>query len=264
MRRLMIAIGVGLAIFLANSAFAQAQRTIVFGTLYFYPPFVFSNAEGPYSGFDVELARALATKLGMHPRFVALPIKQLFTDVRANDIEAVISAITITDARKQYFSFTIPYLNSSASYLIDSNDNLNVDLARSSNKVVGVVQGTFFDDYLQTLYGKDSPKVKNYDTEENLLDALASKKVNAALLDTAVAEFWLQNYKLNFKLAPVPISNQTVSGAGYGIVVNKNNTQLLNDLNKAILAMKADGSLQLLINKYFSMSSTYGSPGKSQ
>lgn len=189
-----------------------------------------------------------------------LPVGKLFDAIKANNIDAAIAAIAITNARKSDFSITMPYLNSSGSYLVKTNEMLSADLDKSSTKIIGVEKGTIFEDYLEILYGKDSVKIKRFDNDDDLLDALVKQKVDVLIMDTPVAEFWLRNYKLNFKLAPIPLSNVPIAGEGYGIVLNKNNTQLLNSLNKAISAMRADGSLKLLIDKYFLFSSIYPYP----
>ena len=77
-----------------------------FGVVYSYPPFVFPDAHGKVYGFDIDLVNALCRDLKVRCNFIPMPLDETFKSLRANQIDAIISAISITQARQEIFDFT--------------------------------------------------------------------------------------------------------------------------------------------------------------
>src|SRR5262245_60766672 len=91
------------------SAPSQAQsETIRFGVLYFYPPFVAITQRGTHYGLDIGVAKTLCEQLHKNCVFIPMPFLDLFTALDNGTIDAAMSAIVISDDRKQLYDF-VPY-----------------------------------------------------------------------------------------------------------------------------------------------------------
>lgn len=226
------------------------KPTITFGTLYFYPPFVYSNNVGPYGGFDVEFARAICSKLNANCRFVSMPMKLLFDGLNHNNIDAAISALSITRKRQKTYSFTVPYMKGSASYLLLAQNKPSGQELDLKGKTIGAVEDSSFYRYANKLYNGVST-INTYEDVDSLIDALAKKEIDVALLDTPVANYWVNNSRNNFIIFGEPLNNPLLLGDSYGIMVNKANTTLLNQINNAIAELQTEGIDKNLEDKYF-------------
>lgn len=230
----------------ASLVFA-APKTVTFATEATYPPFEFLDASGKIQGFDIEIANALCQKMQVKCVIVNQAFDSLIPALQLGKIDAVIAAMNITPERQKQVDFTTPYYLNTASVVASKRSHLTLDNLKG--KVIGVQSGTTFGPYLQNKYGTQI-KVQTYASEESAFLDLVSGRIDAVMGDTPLVKLWLQKHADQYEIVGQPVDDKNYFGQGYGIAVKKGNQDLLQQLNKAIAAIKADGSYQKILVKY--------------
>jgi L-cystine transport system substrate-binding protein len=191
-------------------------RVAVEGT---YPPFNFKE-KGELAGFEVELAKALANKMGVKAEF------------------------GITDKRKEAFDFSEPYTVSSPQLIVRKNEKREFKtLADLKGKKLGLGQGTNFGDLAKAVGGID---VKTYPGSPEYLQDLALGRIDAALNDSLLIPYIVKQTRLPLK-AGAPVGELERSGIPFA----KGNPKFKAAIDKALADMKADGSFAKISMKWF-------------
>jgi polar amino acid transport system substrate-binding protein len=234
----------------AKSAAAPAPapaKVYVVGTDAAYAPFESQNEKGEIVGFDIELMRAVAAKAGIEVKIVNTPWEGIFNTLAQGDRDLLISAITITDERRQTVDFSTPYFD--AHQLIVVKENSKVAKFDDLKKLkVGVQTGTTGDEVVSKLLGKTSTSVRRFESTPLALKELESGGVDAVVADNGVVVNYVTNNQgAKFKM----VNDAAFQPEQYGIAVRKGNAELLGRINKAIADLKADGSYDKLYATYF-------------
>jgi polar amino acid transport system substrate-binding protein len=222
-------------------------KVLVVGTDAAYAPFESQNEKGEIVGFDIDLVSAVARKAGMEVKFVNTPWEGIFNSLQQGDRDALVSAITITDERKQSMDFTDPYFD--AHQLIAVKRNSKVSKFEDLNKLkVGVQTGTTGDEAVTKLQGKNSTHIKRFESTPLALRELEAGGVDAVVADNGVViNYVANNPRANFKA----VTDPAFQPEQYGIAVRKGNAELLGKLNKGLADIKADGTYDQIYAKYF-------------
>lgn len=224
---------------------------IKFATEATYPPFVYIGKDGQIKGFDADIIYALCKKLHATCSLSNQPWQSLIPSLKLGKFDALFGGMAITDAREKQVNFTHAYYNNSVSVVAPKSAQLSLSVAGLKNKVIGVQGGTTFDVYLQNTYGSVIT-INRYPSMQDAFLDLQSGRVDAVIGDTPVIQQWLEKNASHYTLVGKPIQNITYFGKGNGIAVKKGNTKLLKALNKALQAIKNDGTYQKILNKHFS------------
>ncbi len=234
---------------LSTSATAKAE-TIRFGMEATYPPFEYFDDNNQLTGFDVELARALCAELKATCEFNNQPFDSLIPSLRFRRFDAIISGMDITPARREQVAFSDPYYENSAVFLARKNSNLS-DQSSLIGKTVGVQNGSTHQAYLIKELEKKGVKSRSYDNIHNALLDMSNGRVHAVFADTAVANEWLAGHgKGEFEPVGEKVKDPNYFGIGMGIATRLDNP-LVEKLNGALAAVKANGIYQTLYTKYF-------------
>ncbi|HEU5281521.1 MAG TPA: transporter substrate-binding domain-containing protein [Gammaproteobacteria bacterium] len=227
-----------------------APLTIRFVMEATYPPFEYMDANGQIQGFDVDLAKAICASIKAECTFSNQAFNGLIPSIQIGKFDAIISALSVTDERKQQVNFTNSYYEPSAAFVapLKAKESLNA----INGKVIGVQQGSTHESYLKDKYA-DKVTIKNYASIQDAFLDLLSGRVDMVLADTPIANDWLKkaNHADQFGVVGKPIIDHAYFGSGYAIAVNKNNTDLLEMLNQGLAAVKKDGTLNQLYQTYF-------------
>lgn len=220
---------------------------ITIGTLPYDPPFeMAADKHDHFYGFDIDLMQEICKRAELDCQFKSMNFEQLFTELLAGKITLAIGAISITEQRQETFLFSLPYLASGGQFMALTNTPLTA-VEGIRNKRVGVERGTLFKALVLEKF-HNLVNVIDYATQEELLSALNNKNVDVILLDTGSAKYWVANNGSLFKL----VGSSMEIGVGYGIMANKNQTDLINRVNRALLGMENDGSYLRIYSRYFS------------
>ncbi len=216
-----------------------------------YPPFESIDATGQIKGFDVDIAKAICAHSKLECTFTNQPWDSLIPSLKIGKFDALISAMMITEARKRQVDFTQPYYEASASFLAAKASNLSLNEQSLKGKVVGVQNGTTFEEYIQDKYG-NVVKIKAYATLQNAFLDLAAGRVDLVFGDAPVILDWMKQQPVDkYTLLEKPFTDTKYFGEGYAIAVRKGNSELLNVLNDGLKAIKSDGTYQKIVQQYF-------------
>lgn len=207
-----------------------------------FPPFEYYE-NGKPAGFDVDLINEIGKELNKEIKLEEMEFNTLLASLSSGKVDLIISGMDITEERKQQVDFTQGYYSNELALIVPSNSDIK-NLDDLKNKKVGTELGTSGDNYVSEL--KDVKNIKFNDSPSAVMN-LKSNKVDAVITDKPVAEKILTNVE-GCKI----LENISIKTSEMGIAVNKNNKELLNDLNKALTELKNNGKLKELNIKYFS------------
>jgi len=222
-------------------------KPVLIGTTSQNPPFnSLADQKDHFYGFDIDIMGEVCKSIKLSCQFVPLVFNNLFTDIAAHKIDLAIAGIIITPHRQQQFIFSLPYLESSAQFMVRQQSSITTP-NNIANKKLGIRLGTPFAAIAEKIY-KDSINIVNYPDIPELLDALNNDEVDAVLMDTEAAKNWYVNNGDLYKLigSPIPVGN------GYGIMANKDQSQLIAQINQALLKLEANGTYLKIYSHYFS------------
>ncbi|WP_028449625.1 basic amino acid ABC transporter substrate-binding protein [Chitinibacter tainanensis] len=226
---------------------AQAAKTYQVGTDAAYAPFESQNEKKEIVGFDIEVLKAIAAKGGFQVKFINTPWEGIFASLNNGDRDIVISAVTITPERKQTMDFSEPYFEAKQLIAVNNSSKIN-KLADLKGKKIGVQTGTTGDEAAQKLLGKTSPNIKRFESTPLAIQELQSGGVDAVIADNGVVVNFIAN---NGKGKLRTIDDASFAKEYYGIAVKKGNKALLEQINKGLAAIKADGTYDKIYKQYF-------------
>jgi cystine transport system substrate-binding protein len=226
-------------------ATAKARGTLRIALEGTYPPFNFKDPKtGQLAGYDVDVARLLAAKLGLKPEFVSTEWAAILAGLGAGKYDVIISQVGITPKRQEAFDFSEPYTYSSPQLIVRKDEKSNyASLADLKGKKLGVGQGSVFEQQAKAAGGIE---VKSYPAAPENLQDLAVGRIDAALNDSLMVAYLLSNSKL-----PVKAGARVGAVERMGIPIKKGNPELKAALNKALAEAGADGSLKKISVKWF-------------
>lgn len=236
-------------------AMAAPAKSLVLATEATYPPFESMNSQGQMVGFDIDILTAICTHMNRTCQFVNQPWDSLIPGLELGKFDVIFGSMAITPERQKRVDFTKPYYNNTASFVAAKASQLSLDPNILKDKTIGVQGSTTFDYYIQAVYGNILQTNRYASIQDALLD-LQAGRIDAVFGDTPIILQWL-NTGANIKaytMVGQPISDTQFFGAGDGFAVKKGNTQLLQQLNRGIDAIKADGTYEKILQKYFGSS----------
>lgn len=234
------------AVIVGTSLSAAAAENIRFATEASYPPFEFVDANNTIQGFDIDLANALCEKIEAKCTFTNQAFDSLIPSLKFRRFDAVIAGMDITPERAEQVSFTQPYYDNSAIFIV--NKGQIEDVASLKGKRVGLQNGTTHQKYL--LVKHPDITVVAYDSYQTAILDLKSGRLSAVFGDSAVVNEWAKNDEALVSLGE-KVTDASYFGTGLAIAVRQNNTELLNKFNNALEAIKADGTYQTIYDKWF-------------
>ena len=206
-----------------------------------FPPYEMTTDSGDFEGIDVEVAGAIAEKLGLELQVDDMDFDAALLAAQNGKSDIVMAGVTVTDERQKVMDFSDTYAEGIQSIIVPENSDIASadDLA---GKMIGTQRGTTGYIYCTDDFGEDS--VVAYDDGLTAVQALNNSQVDAVVIDNAPAkEFVAANTGLK-------ILDTAYAQEDYAIGVAKGNTELLNAINGALEELQADGTLQSIVDKY--------------
>ena len=240
----------------ASSAGLDVSKTYIVATDASYPPMEYMDNDHVV-GFSHDILDAAAKSQNVKLEFVNTPFEGLFANVDKGDSDVGLASITINDERKQQLDFSDPYF-AATQMIITENKNSNAvkSFADLKNRTASVQAATSGDLILQKLQGKDSTKIKRFETMPLAFKELETGGVDAVVGDSSVVAFYVKQHpdaKLNVVVDPSFIQEH------YGFVFKKGrNDGLREAINKGIAQIKADGTYDKIHTQWFGAPSGSG------
>jgi arginine/ornithine transport system substrate-binding protein len=219
-----------------------------------YPPFNTLDKDGHVSGFDVDIANALCAQLKAQCTFVVQDWDGMIPALMAKKFDTVISSMSITEARKQKVAFTGKYYNGPARFVVRKGAAWDFSPAGMKGRRIGVPSATIFDAYVTDVYEKQGVKVIRYAKQEDTFLDLAAGRVDTVLADvvTIRESFFKTAAGANFEIQGPALMDVKYFGEGAGIATRKTDLDLRDQLDAAIKAIRANGTYDRIMKKYFS------------
>lgn len=202
-----------------------------------YPPFE-STEGGELHGFDVDLARALATDLGLTAEFVHLGFDGLYDALDTGQVDVLLSALVIQPERTRDFAYSEPYFNAGQLLLLPAGSAVR-SVADLPGRVVAVELGAE-GHVLATEYARRLPNltIAPYNTPDEALAAVAAGAADAAITDAISAYLYLAANGTGLHPAGEPLTTEP-----FALVVRIEDEQLLDQLNQSLARLQAGGQL---------------------
>ena len=242
---------------------AAESQTFTVGFDAEFPPYGFLGEDGSYKGFDLDLAREVCLRNGW--TFVAKPIDWAAKDAELNagTIDCIWNGFTITDERKEQYTWSSPYVQNKQLILVKKDSNLKA-LADLNGKAVAAQDGSSgasaLEDALKELQKKDAnfnfkeyKKVKDYVTAKTMLESGA---VDAVALDSAVALGFIEKSNGAFVTFDEPLMFES-----YGVGFKKGNTVLRDKVEATLRAMVKDGTIANILKHWKEAEAKNGGDG---
>ena len=211
-----------------------------------FPPMGFVNSDGEYVGFDLDLAKETAKRLGL--TYVAQPINWDAKDNELNsgNIDCIWNGFTIS-GREDKYTWTNAYMNNNQVVVVNSDSGI-ASLADLAGKTVAVqkdssgLQALKDNEALTSTFGQ----LLEEDSYLNALMELESGAVDAIVMDEIVARYEIKTSGKNFT-----VLDEAVASEAYGVGFKLGNEALRNDVQKTLEEMAKDGTLAKISNQWF-------------
>ena len=212
-----------------------------------FPPYEMIAADGSFEGIDVEVAAAIAEKLGLELVVDDMGFDAALTAVQTGKSDIAMAGITVTDDRKEVMDFSDSYATGIQVVIVKEDSPIQTvdDLANA--EMIGCQKATtgyiYCSDTVENGgYGEDH--VTAYETGALAVMALVNGQIDAVVIDNEPAKaFVAANEGLK-------ILDTEFSVEDYAIAVGKGNSALLDAINNAMAELKADGTFQSIVDKY--------------
>ena len=206
-----------------------------------FPPYESTDDNGNFIGIDIDVAAAIAEKLGLELQVDDMDFDAALLAAQNGKSDLVMAGVTVTEDRQLVMDFSDSYATGIQSIIVKEDSDIASpdDLA---DKMIGTQRGTTGYIYCSDDFGDEH--VTPYDDGLTAVQALVNGQVDAVVIDNAPAkEFVAANPGLK-------ILDTSYAEEDYAIGVAKGNTAMLDAINGALEELKNDGTLQAIVDKY--------------
>ena len=209
-----------------------------------YPPYTYHDDDGELTGFDVEVAKAIADKLGVEADFTESDWDSLLAGIDSGRLDTVINAVSITEEREEKYDFAGPYFYITQQIVVAKDNEDIVDMASLDGKKVANTATTAYLDILEDA----GASLVQISTAEEAVSLIESGRADFTTFNSVVFNEYLQQHPdANLKVAfEIPDVVDT-----YAVPIKKGETALYDAVQKAIDELKEDGTLSKLSEDYF-------------
>ena len=228
----------------ANSASFTTIESgkLIMATNAFFPPYEYYEGE-KIVGIDVEIASALAQKLGLELVIEDVEFDSIIAGVQGGKYDIGCAGMTVTEDRLKSVNFSTPYATGIQSIIVTEDSEIkDIDMLLEGNYKVGVQSGTTGDIYMSDDAGED--RIERFAKGNDAVIALTSGKIDAVVIDNEPAKaFVAANSGLKILETPYTVED-------YAMAINKDNVALKDAVNQALKELTDDGTIPAIINKY--------------
>lgn len=219
----------------------KEEDTLVMGTEAAFPPYEFVGDNDEITGIDPEIAAAIAEKMGKKLVIKSMEFDSLIPAVEGKSIDFALAGMTVTEERKLSVNFSDTYAKGVQVVITKADSDIKT-IDDLEGKMIGVQAGTTGDIYCTDDYGQEN--VKQFNNGALAVEQLKNGQVDCVVIDNEPAK--------NFVAANegLVILETAYAEEDYAAAIAKDNTEFLDAFNKALAELKADGTVDKIINKY--------------
>ena len=215
-----------------------------------FAPLGFHNSKNELVGFDIDLAKEAAKRMGVDIEFKSIEWNNKRAEILSGNIDMIWNGLDITDERKEYMIFSEPYMDDRQILLVKKGTNQDIrsegDL---EGKRVGIQAGSTSDCYLQKdeRLKKSLKDYKTYSKFTELVNALKNGEIDVLVCDELIARYEMNNNPDQLELVDVSIGSITEMAIGF----RKDNVELRDRVQKVFDDMIKDGTAREISEKWF-------------
>ena len=225
----------------------SGKQKLKMATAAAFPPYEFKEGDS-FAGIDIEIAQKLAEKLDMELEINDVEFGSIIGGIESGKFDVGIAGMSVTEDRLKSVNFSNSYATGVQVVIVKEDSTItSIDDIIDQGATIGVEQDTTGDIYCSDTienggFGED--KVVRYKTGNDAVVALQAGKVDCVIIDNEPAKSYVADS------AGLKILDTEYVEEEYAIAMNKNATELLDKINKALDEMKADGTMNAIISKY--------------
>ena len=205
-----------------------------------FPPYEMTTDDGGFEGIDVEIATAIAEKLGLELDILDMDFDSALLAVQQGKSDIVMAGVTVNEDRQLVMDFTDSYATGVQVIIVKEGSDVTID--NMGEGLIGTQRGTTGNIYCTDDCGEEH--VMAYDDGFTAVQALMNGQVDCVVIDNAPAQEFVKNNP------GLTILDTEYANEDYAIGLNKGNTALLDAINTALNELISDGTVQTIIDKY--------------
>jgi polar amino acid transport system substrate-binding protein len=225
----------------------KKKGVIVVGLDDQFPPMGFRNKSGEIVGFDIDLARVAAKKLGVKVEFKPVAWDGIVFSLKNGDVDLIWNGLTITPGRKKAIAMTNSYLADKQIIMVKSNSNIQ-NLTDLKGCVVGIQLGSSSANALKKnkILVNSLKKVRLYDNNTQALMDLAAGRINSVVIDEVVGRYYIKKRPGDYR-----VLRRSLKSENFGIGLCKGDKKLLTRLNEIMTQIRKEGIESRISKKWF-------------
>ena len=208
-----------------------------------FSPFSYYNDKNELVGYDVDVARAVAEKLGLKIEFLTAPWDAMLAAFDAGKADAVFNQVSITDERKKKYEYSVPYTVVYGAIIVhkDNNDIKSFEDLKGKKNADSATSNWA---QVAKKYGAQNVTVDSF---AKSMELLIARRVDTVVRDNTVFYDFLKQRPD----APIKIAAKLKDVDYSAAIVQKGNKELADQISKALNELKAEGKLKEISLKYF-------------
>ena len=215
-------------------------------------PLNFRDERGDLQGFEYDVLQEIAKRSHHHFVYSYQPRQNLFESLADNKVDMIVGSIAITDDRRKQYAMSNPYLEVYPVTIISKDKDIKT-LHQLKDKHVAIKDSsmdTLYDIVTQKKQEEELNDVQYMRSDWLAVQSVLSNKAEAAISDSSVIPYYVEKY--SEKKSPLYFAiDYDYPQELYGFVLNKSDSQLLEEVNASLADMKADGTYQSIYKKWF-------------
>ena len=230
-----------------GAAAPVAVTRIVVGLDDNFPPMGFRDDKNELVGFDIDMAKEAARRLGLEVEFKPIDWSAKEAELSGKRVDALWNGLTITEERKQNILFSAPYMENHQIIVVPSNSAIKTK-ADLAGKTVGAQEGSSAVDAVkkEDAVFKSFKDFKTFGDNVTALMDLTTGRLDAVVVDEVVGRYYVAK-----KPDQYLVLEENFGTEDYGVGVRKDDAELLGKLDKALGEMKADGAAAKIAEQWF-------------
>lgn len=212
-----------------------------------FPPFSFYDDQGRVTGFDVDVSRQIASRLGKKVEFVTVEWDGILAGLLSGKYDCIISSMAITKERAEKVNFSNPYYISGAQLFVHENKKDEIDSIEDIGEGrIGVVLGETYEQYMRTRHPEIN--IATYKGTPDIFQEMDTGRLDGFVTDRLVGMYQIKSAGREYAPAGELLYKETLA-----IPTVKSDKKLLADINGALENMSRSGELRRIHMKWFGL-----------
>ena len=242
-------IRISIFIFWCINLFGAGEKIYKVVTDIYFSPFEYEDKDGKLKGIDIELLKALAEDQNFKYGLLPLGFQASMEALDNEEVDAIFSGMSISEARKEIYDFSKPYLATGITLVVEKNSNIS-SYEDLEGRTVTVKRGTSGCEFVEKIAQKYKFHILYLDDDMNLVEDVAMKMSDACFDDVIFVEYNIAN-GLKVKM---PLEEEDCSECAVMVKKSKNK-EFIEVINRGLSNLKKNGKYEEIINKYLNLDS---------